>query len=68
LKTKFDLSARKFIDWMDSIERILDDKQANALQTNERQEVVQVDFSQTSCFFVSQRFRFLGNQSEIYFV
>jgi len=53
---------------MDSIERILDDKQANALQTNERQEVVQVDFSQTSCFFVSQRFRFLGNQSEIYFV
>jgi hypothetical protein len=42
-KHEFDLSARKFIDWMDSIERILDSKQSNQFTANERQEIVQVD-------------------------
>jgi hypothetical protein len=43
LKHDFDLSARKYVDWIDSIERILDEKQPNNLQTNERQEIIQVD-------------------------
>lgn len=38
----FDASARKFIDWMDSIERILDDKQSNRIPAVERQEIIQV--------------------------
>jgi hypothetical protein len=41
LKHNFDLSARKFIDWMDSIERILDNKQSNNLKTTDRQEIIQ---------------------------
>ena len=40
-KQDFDLSARKYIDWIDSIERILDDKQSSNLRINERQEIIQ---------------------------
>lgn len=43
LQYDFDLSARKFIDWMDSIERILDDKQATSLKITDRQEIIQVE-------------------------
>ena len=42
LKYTFDLSARKFIDWMDSIERILDEKQPTNLKITDRQEIIQV--------------------------
>ncbi|CAF4861262.1 unnamed protein product, partial [Rotaria sp. Silwood1] len=41
LKQDFDLSARKFIDWIDSIEKILDDRQLNNLNRNDVQEIVQ---------------------------
>ncbi|CAF4713851.1 unnamed protein product, partial [Rotaria socialis] len=41
LRQEFDLSARKFIDWMDSIEKILDDKQLNNLNRNDVQDIVQ---------------------------
>ncbi|CAF3672349.1 unnamed protein product [Rotaria sordida] len=40
-KQDFDLSARKFIDWIDSIEKILDDRQLNNLNRNDVQEIVQ---------------------------
>lgn len=43
LKQDFDLSARKFIDWIDSIERILDDRQSYNLNPNDLQQIVQVD-------------------------
>ncbi len=39
----FDLSARKFIDWIDSIERILADKETNSLKSSERQDIIQVN-------------------------
>jgi hypothetical protein len=42
LKYNFDSAARKFIDWMEIIERILSDKQPTNLKPNERQETVQV--------------------------
>ncbi|CAF2636063.1 unnamed protein product [Rotaria sp. Silwood2] len=41
LKQDFDLSARKFIDWIDSIEKILDDRQLNSINRNDVQEIVQ---------------------------
>ncbi len=41
LQHNFDLAARKFIDWMDSIERILDSKQSTNLKTTDRQEIIQ---------------------------
>ncbi|CAF3569697.1 unnamed protein product [Adineta steineri] len=40
LKHEFDLSARKFLDWIDSIERILAAKETNNLKANERKEIV----------------------------
>ena len=56
LKHNFDLSARKFIDWMDSIERILDDKQSTHLKITDRQEIIQVNeedsMKNTSFMFV----------------
>lgn len=41
LKYSFDLSARKFLDWIDIIEKILADKQGNNSKPNERQETIQ---------------------------
>ena len=41
-KSDFDVSARKYIDWIDSIEGILDEKPSNNDQTNERQNIIQV--------------------------
>jgi hypothetical protein len=41
LKYSFDLSARKFLDWIDIIEKILADKQGNNSKANERQETIQ---------------------------
>ncbi|CAF5148791.1 unnamed protein product, partial [Rotaria magnacalcarata] len=35
LRQEFDLSARKFIDWMDSIEKIIDEKQLNNQSRND---------------------------------
>ena len=37
----FELSARKYIDWIDSIERILDDKQSSNLRISERHDIIQ---------------------------
>ncbi|CAF3314322.1 unnamed protein product, partial [Rotaria sp. Silwood2] len=42
MKSDFDLSARKYIDWIDNIERILDEKPSNQLQLNEREHIIQV--------------------------
>ncbi|CAF1587705.1 unnamed protein product [Rotaria magnacalcarata] len=41
LRQEFDLSARKFIDWMDSIEKIIDEKQLNNQSRNDVQDTVQ---------------------------
>ncbi|CAF3539694.1 unnamed protein product [Rotaria sordida] len=41
LKSDFDLSARKYIDWIDNIERILDEKSVNQLQLHEREHIIQ---------------------------
>lgn len=43
LKGEFDLSARKYIDWIDSIERILSEKPGNELDPPRRQEIIQVN-------------------------
>ncbi|CAF3670938.1 unnamed protein product [Adineta steineri] len=40
-KLDFDVSARKYIDWIDSIERILDEKPLNQVQIDERQNIIQ---------------------------
>lgn len=40
IKADFDVSARKYIDWIDSIERILDEKPSNI---DERQHIIQVN-------------------------
>ncbi|CAM2708186.1 unnamed protein product [Rotaria socialis] len=41
LKSDFDLSARKYIDWIENIERILKEKLLNPLKPNEREEIIQ---------------------------
>ncbi len=51
-KSEFDASARKYIDWIDNIERILDEKPSNQLQTNERQNIIQVNFNKLIFFFI----------------
>lgn len=38
-KLEFDVSARKYVDWIDSIERILSEKPSN---TDERKNIIQV--------------------------
>ncbi len=43
VKSDFDVSARKYIDWIDNIERILDEKPASQLQPNERDDIIQVN-------------------------
>lgn len=63
LKHNFDLSARKFIDWMDSIERILDDKQSTQLKITDRQEIIQVN---QDLHIVHVLIDNLGNQIEIH--
>ena len=45
VKAEFDQSARKYLDWIDNIERILDDKSADQAQPNERREIIQVGLS-----------------------
>lgn len=40
-KQDFDSSARNFLDWIDSIERILDEKQSNEFDLIKRHEIVQ---------------------------
>lgn len=42
LKSDFDLSARRYIDWIDSIERILHEKSWNALNTPQQQNIIEV--------------------------
>ena len=39
VKLEFDVSARKYVDWIDSIERILSEKPSN---TEERKNIIQV--------------------------
>ena len=41
LQQNFKNSAGKFIDWMDSIERILDSKHSSTLNITDRQEIIQ---------------------------
>ncbi|CAF1230460.1 unnamed protein product [Rotaria magnacalcarata] len=41
LKSDFDLSARKYIDWIENIERILNEKHLNPLKPSERKEIIQ---------------------------
>ncbi|CAF3430971.1 unnamed protein product [Rotaria sp. Silwood1] len=41
MKSDFDLSARKYIDWIDNIERILAEKPSKQLQSNERELIIQ---------------------------
>lgn len=43
LKGEFDLSARKYLDWIDNIERILDEKPSQSSESSKRQEIIQVN-------------------------
>ena len=45
LKSEFDLSARKYIDWIDNIERILDEKPTSQVEFHKRQDIIRVDIS-----------------------
>lgn len=47
LKGEFDLSARKYLDWIDSIERILDEKPGNEIEPSRRKEIIQVNILST---------------------
>ena len=42
-KGEFDLSARKYLDWIDNIERILDEKPSQSSESSKRQEILQVN-------------------------
>jgi hypothetical protein len=42
LKSEFDISARKYIDWIDNIERILDEKTFSQAESHKRQDIIQV--------------------------
>jgi hypothetical protein len=43
IKSEFDRSARKDLDWIDNIERILEEKSGNHIQLRERLEILQVE-------------------------
>lgn len=71
IKSEFDLSARKYLDWIDSIERILDEKSSSNVSTQERQEIIQVLFEKL--FNSGERtiissFLFLGCEKQIFFI
>ena len=42
MKSDFDLSARKYLDWIDSIERILNEKSSQNVVVKDRQEIIEV--------------------------
>lgn len=42
MKSDFDLSARKYLDWIDSIERILNEKSAQHVSIKDRREIIEV--------------------------
>lgn len=44
MKSDFDISARKYIDWIDSIERILDGKLTNSSEFQKRQDILRVNY------------------------
>jgi len=41
MKSDFDLSARKYLDWIDSIERILNEKSSQNVVVKDRQEIIE---------------------------
>jgi hypothetical protein len=49
MKSEFDISARKYIDWIDNIERILDEKTLSQADSHKRQDIIQVKIG---CVFV----------------
>jgi len=48
IKSDFDISARKYIDWIDNIERILDEKPSSQLESHKRQDIIQVNIFENS--------------------
>ncbi len=60
IKLEFDVSARKYIDWIDNIERILDEKPSNQLEFHQRKDIIQVNLFQTRLSIDLLNF-FLGN-------
>jgi molecular chaperone GrpE (heat shock protein) len=56
IKSDFDISARKYIDWIDNIERILDEKPSSQLESHKRQDIIQVNIF--SKFFPKIKFCF----------
>jgi len=60
IKVDFDLSARKYLDWIDNIERILEEKPANPTELHQRQDIIQVQSKKTkiivnNLFFLSSQ-------------
>jgi hypothetical protein len=52
VKIEFDESARKYIDWIDNIERILVEKPSSQLQPDERDEIIQVNIQNLFYLFL----------------
>ena len=62
-KSEFDQSARKYLDWIDNIERILDDKSADQVQPSERRAIIEVELSLKNSHFADRSI--LGSENQI---